>query len=190
MLSATPGAAAHARLEPQAGRETHQVHTQACPSRLLLTHILDAGQGPQTTPSKCPEEPNTPERTGPGHVLAPRAHLLESRGLEQETEPSLTVSACALDPRRPPASTATPPHEYPREAALPNAGGWPSGTCRDRPRIAQEAEPTAPRGACPSEKQGPRCGLCMAAPAPCGVPPGAPSIPSGTPSATCQSEAS
>ena len=33
------------------------------------------------------EEPNTPERTGPGHVLAPRAHLLGSRGLEQETEP-------------------------------------------------------------------------------------------------------
>ena len=94
------------------------------------------------------EEPNTPERTGPGHVLAPRAHLLGSRGLEQETEPSLTVSACALDPRRPPASTATPPREYPREAALPNAGGRPSGTCRDCPRIAQEAEPTWPEWNC------------------------------------------
>ena len=135
------------------------------------------------------KEPNTLERRGPGHVLAPRAHLSDP-GTGTGAEPSLTVSTRALDPRRPHVSTATPPRECPREAALPNAGGQPSGTCQDRPRLAQEAKPTAPRGARPSEKQGPRCGLCMAALAPRGVPPGAPSIPSGTPSPTRQSEAS
>lgn len=107
MLSATPGWQLTPGLSLRREGETHTKFTRRHALRLYNpAHILDAGQGPQTTPSKCPGAQHT-ERTGPGHVLAPRAHLLESRGLEQETEPSLTVSACALDPRRPPASTAT-----------------------------------------------------------------------------------
>lgn len=156
---------------------------------------LDTYQGcwarSPNTPNKCPRARSPTHWREEAQATCWHPGLTSQiLGLEQGAEPSLTVSTRALDPRRPHVSTATPPRECPREAALPNAGGQPSGTCQDHPRLAQEAEPTAPRGTCPSEKQGPRCGLCMAALAPCGVPPGAPSIPSGTPSATRWSEAS
>ena len=93
---------------PEAGKETHkQVLTQACPSHLLLTHILGAGRGSQTTlstPSKClwARSLNTLERRHPGRVLAPRVYILRSSGPEQETQPSLNCSHVCPGPKKTP----------------------------------------------------------------------------------------